>query len=169
MPVRTKELHRNLSRLGVRNSHIILANSFKLPFRVGFQAKYVLIDPPCSNTGVIQTRPEVKWTMTQERIRRLSQVQSSLLLKGSQLVAPGGYAVYSTCSITLDENEHLIRDFLDANPDFILVPTVPKLGIAAYEGFVNCQRLFPHQHDTEGFFIAKLQRLPEPVKQPSGN
>ncbi len=158
MQSRVQEMNRNLRRLGVRNTHVILANSFKLPFREHFQVNFVLVDPPCSNTGVIQTRPEVKWSMTPEKIRRLSVVQSSLLLKGSKLVAPGGFLVYSTCSITLDENEHLIRDFLDANPNFRLIPAQPMLGSAAFEGLADCQRLFPHRNDTEGFFIAKMQR-----------
>jgi 16S rRNA (cytosine967-C5)-methyltransferase len=159
MPLRVKEMARNLIRLGVRNTHVIIANTFKLPLREDFQVKSVLIDPPCSNTGVIQTRPEVKWTMTPEMIRRLTRVQSSMLNEASKRVAPGGFVVYSTCSLTLDENEHVIRNFLDANLDFQLCPTQPQLGSEAFEGFYNCQRLFPHRNDTEGFFIAKLKRV----------
>jgi 16S rRNA (cytosine967-C5)-methyltransferase len=158
MFLRVQELGRNLNRLGVRNTHIIFANSFQLPFRKGFQIDSVLIDPPCSNTGVIQTRPEVKWTMSPDKIRRLQKVQANLLQKGVQLLAPGGFAVYSTCSVSLDENEHLIRDFLAANSDFELVMTEPFLGSEAFEGMVSCQRLFPHTDDTEGFFIAKMRR-----------
>lgn len=158
IPVRTQELKRNLTRLGVRNTHILLANSFKLPFRKDFQVDSVLVDPPCSNTGVIQTRPEVKWTMTPELVRRLTKVQKNLLQTGSQIVAPDGHIVYSTCSITLDENEHLIREFLDTNKDYELVPTKPLLGSPAFEELVYCQRLFPHKQDTEGFFIAKLHK-----------
>ncbi len=160
-PERTNKLVRSLNRLGVRNSHVILANSFKLPFRKDFYADYVLIDPPCSNTGVIQTRPEVKWKLTPEKIHSLQKVQSGLLRAGSRIVAPGGFALYSTCSITLDENESLILDFLANNGDFELVPTLPKIGTEAFENLKDCQRLFPHQHDTEGFFIAKLYRKPE--------
>lgn len=159
MPLRVQEMNRNLLRLGVQNTHVILANTFKLPFREDFQVKSVLVDPPCSNTGVIQTRPEVKWTMTQNKIRRLTRVQSSMLSEASKRVASGGFVVYSTCSLTLDENEHVIRDFLDTNPDFQLLPTHPQLGSEAFEGLDRCQRLFPHRNDTEGFFIAKLKRI----------
>lgn len=157
---RISKLVRSLNRLGVRNSHIILANSFKLPFRKDFYADCVLIDPPCSNTGVIQTRPEVKWRLTPERIRRLQKVQSGLLRAGSQIVAPSGFALYSTCAITVEENEKIILDFLANNGDFELVPTHPQIGTDAFENLKNCQRLFPHKHDTEGFFIAKLHRKP---------
>lgn len=158
IPSRVQEMYRNLHRLGVRNTHVILANSFEAPFRESFQAKYLLVDPPCSNTGVIQTRPEVKWTMAPSKIRALNRVQTSLLNEGSRYVSPGGFIVYSTCSVTLDENEHLIRDFLDRNPSFDLVPTDPQLGSEGFEGFANCQRLFPHRNDTEGFFVAKMQK-----------
>jgi 16S rRNA (cytosine967-C5)-methyltransferase len=162
MPLRVEELTRNLFRLGVQNTHVIFTNSLKPPFRAGFQAKFVLVDPPCSNTGVIQTRPEVKWTMNPDKIRRLSRVQSRLLAMGSKFVEPGGFLVYSTCSLTLDENEHLIRDFLDANPHFDLRPSKPWLGSEGFEGMAACQRLYPHREDTEGFFIAKLQRERKP-------
>ncbi len=60
--------------------------------------------------------------------------------------------------MSLEENEHLIRDFLASNSDFELVLTEPFLGSAAFEGMTSCQRLYPHTDDTEGFFIAKLRR-----------
>jgi 16S rRNA (cytosine967-C5)-methyltransferase len=165
MPLRVQEMKRNLQRLGVRNTHVIFANSFNLPLRTDFRASAVLVDPPCSNTGVIQTRPETKWIVSPENVQQLSRVQSSLLDKGSHLVAPGGHIVYSTCSITLDENEHLIRDFLDGHPSFELVPTEPQIGSVAFEGLTHCQRLFPHREDTEGFFIAKLQRTASTIEK----
>ncbi|MFW9830342.1 MAG: 16S rRNA (cytosine(967)-C(5))-methyltransferase RsmB [Candidatus Thorarchaeota archaeon] len=159
LPLRVMELKRNLVRLGVRNTHVLMANSFRPPFRNGFQGDLVLVDPPCSNTGVIQSRPEVKWTMTLEKIQRLQRVQTSLLRQGSQLVRPGGSIVYSTCSISLEENEQLIKKFLKANADFKLVPTEPWIGSEAFEGLSECQRLYPHRENTEGFFIAKMKRM----------
>jgi 16S rRNA (cytosine967-C5)-methyltransferase len=155
---RALELQRNLLRLGVRNSHIVLASSFQPPFRDAFHADYVLVDPPCSNTGVIQTRPEVKWNITPERIERIQRIQTRLLNNASSLVAPSGYAVYSTCSITLEENEHLVRSFLSGHPDFELAPTEPYLGVTGFGDCGECQRLYPHRQSTEGFFIAKLHR-----------
>jgi 16S rRNA (cytosine967-C5)-methyltransferase len=157
-PPRARELQKNLLRLGVRNSHVILASSFGLPLRDAFHADYVLIDPPCSNTGVIQTRPEVKWNITPERIERIKRIQTRLLNNGSALVAPDGYAIYSTCSITLEENEHLIRDFLSKHPEFELNPTESSIGVTGFGDCRQCLRLFPHQQCTEGFFIARLHR-----------
>ena len=168
-PPRARELQRNLLRLGVRDSHVILASGFGPPFRPAFHADYVLVDPPCSNTGVIQTRPEVKWSITPERIERIQRIQTRLLNNGSDLVAPNGYAIYSTCSITLEENEHLVRDFLAAHPDFKLSPTDPCLGTTGFGDCSQCQRLFPHRHYTEGFFIAKLHRKGSPLGSAKGS
>ena len=155
---RTQELTRNLSRLGVQNSHVLLANSFSLPFRETFGADRVLVDPPCSNTGVIQTRPEAKWIVTLDLVHRLRKVQAGLLTEGSRFVSNDGFLVYSTCSITLIENEQVIQDFLDNHSDFRLIQAEPLVGEKAFAGLTTCQRLLPHRNDTEGFFIAKLQR-----------
>lgn len=168
-PPRARELQRNLLRLGVRNSHVILASSFGPPFRDAFHADYVLVDPPCSNTGVIQTRPEVKWSTTPERIERIQRIQTRLLNNGGNLVAPNGYTIYSTCSITLEENEHLVRDFLSTHPDFELAPTEPCLGATGFGDCSQCQRLFPHRQYTEGFFIAKLHRKGPPLGSTKGS
>jgi 16S rRNA (cytosine967-C5)-methyltransferase len=166
-PLRVKELQRNVLRLGVRNTHTILANSFKLPFRNNFHSDYVLVDPPCSNTGVIQTRPEIKWNMNPELIRRIRGVQKALLQHASHLVAPNGYLIYSTCSITLEENENLINNFLSSHTNFELVKTNPWIGQAAFKDLNDCQRLFPHREDTEGFFVAKLHQ--QATHSPSGS
>ena len=163
--LRTQELSQNLARLGVQNSHVLLANSFSLPFRETFRADCVLVDPPCSNTGVIQTRPEAKWIVTLDLVHRLQKVQSGLLTEGSRFVASNGFLVYSTCSITLIENEQVIQDFLGTHSDFHLIQAEPLIGNEAFAGLTKCQRLLPHRNDTEGFFIAKLQRKALSSKQ----
>ncbi|MFX0168848.1 MAG: transcription antitermination factor NusB [Candidatus Hodarchaeota archaeon] len=157
---RTQELCRNLTRLGVRNTHVLLANSTSLPLRKGFRADRVLVDPPCSNTGVIQTRPEAKWIITEDLVQRLQKIQFGLLQEGSRFVADNGFLIYSTCSITLTENEQLVLKFLENQPKFILVQAEPLVGKEAFIGMTQCQRLFPQHDDTEGFFIAKFQRNP---------
>jgi 16S rRNA (cytosine967-C5)-methyltransferase len=155
---RLREFKKILARLNVRNTHIILTDSHHLPFRQNFRADSVLVDPPCSNTGVIQTRPEVKWGITLESISQMCKIQLALLEQGSTLVAPNGQIVYSTCSISLEENEYVIRNFLAKHSEFETAPTEPWIGTPGFEGFTDCQRLFPHRNDTEGFFIAKLVR-----------
>ncbi len=156
--LRLREFEKVLTRQSVRNTHIILADGMSLPFKEEFRADCVLVDPPCSSTGVLQTRPEVKWGLTLEIVSRMSKIQLALFKQGSKLVASDGHIVYSTCSITKEENEDVIRKFLANNPEFETVPTEPWIGSPAFEGLTNCQRLFPHRNETEGFFIAKMIR-----------
>jgi 16S rRNA (cytosine967-C5)-methyltransferase len=164
---RAIELGKILTRLNVQNTHVILADSLNLPFREKFRADEVLVDPPCSNTGVIQTRPEVKWLITPETITLMHKIQLALLEQACKLTRPNGHIIYSTCSISLEENEYVIRDFLAKHPEFSTIQTEPWIGTPAFEGFTNCQRLFPHRNDTEGFFIAKLIRKPKPAEERS--
>jgi 16S rRNA C967 or C1407 C5-methylase (RsmB/RsmF family) len=76
----------------------------------------------------------------------------------SQKVASGGYLTYSTCSITVEENEMVIERFLKEHPDFHLVEISPELGVPGLRGLTQCRRLYPQLHQCNGFFIAKLQK-----------
>jgi 16S rRNA C967 or C1407 C5-methylase (RsmB/RsmF family) len=76
----------------------------------------------------------------------------------AEKVAPGGFLAYSTCSITLEENEFIIERFLKEHPDFTLVDVTPKIGLPGLHGLTQCQRLYPHIHNCNGFFIAKLKK-----------
>lgn len=80
----------------------------------------VLIDVPCSNTGVIQRKPDIIHRLMPKDFSFLPELQLKLLIQASTFVKPQGLLVYSTCSIDLDENEHLIAKFLKQNPDFSL-------------------------------------------------
>jgi 16S rRNA C967 or C1407 C5-methylase (RsmB/RsmF family) len=73
-------------------------------------------------------------------------------------VKAGGTLVYSTCSITVEENEMLIERFLKTNMGFSLVEITPKIGLPGLRGLDSCQRLYPHIHQCNGFFIARLAR-----------
>ncbi len=158
MPARISELKRNLKRLNVTNAHVILTSGLALPLRNGFQADIVLVDPPCGNTGLIQTRPEIKWNVARNNIQKISRIQKAFLNASAQLVSKSGCIVYSTCSITLDENEYIIHKFLKTHSDFRLTPIEPDFGSPGFQGLSECRRLYPHRDQTEGFFIAKLCR-----------
>lgn len=80
----------------------------------------VLLDVPCSNTGVIQRRVDVRWRLTPEELRRLATLQRSILENASRAVRPGGRLVYSTCSIDAEEDGLLIREFLKEHPEWTL-------------------------------------------------
>lgn len=80
----------------------------------------VLLDVPCSNTGVLARRPEARWRWGPKTRRSLGEVQAALLARGAALVRPGGKLVYSTCSLEPDENNQRVRAFLEAHPQWTL-------------------------------------------------
>jgi 16S rRNA (cytosine967-C5)-methyltransferase len=80
----------------------------------------VLLDAPCSNTGVLRRRPDARWRLSREEIAQAADLQKRLLQKASTLVADNGRLVYSTCSIDASENEELVAAFLASNPQFTL-------------------------------------------------
>lgn len=81
----------------------------------------ILVDVPCSNTGVLAKRPEARWRITPEGMRELARVQSQLLGKSLERLAVGGRLVYSTCSIEPSENEEIVRQVLKSFPGVELV------------------------------------------------
>jgi 16S rRNA C967 or C1407 C5-methylase (RsmB/RsmF family) len=86
----------------------------------------------------------------------MAAVQWNMLSTSALCVREGGHLVYSTCSITLEENEMLIERFLKWHPEFALVDSMPWLGVQGFGGLDECQRLYPQLHDCNGFFVAKL-------------
>jgi 16S rRNA (cytosine967-C5)-methyltransferase len=88
----------------------------------------------------------------------MTDIQWLMINKCAAKVKVGGTLTYSTCSVTVEENENIIQRFLDAHPDFKLVDIEPKLGLPGLCGLEKCRRLYPHIHGSNGFFIAKLQK-----------
>ncbi|MCI7004327.1 MAG: hypothetical protein MR890_02785 [Akkermansia muciniphila] len=112
-------LKANLALLGVEGGEVA-EHDWTQPCpqkRVGaFDA--VLLDVPCSNTGVLQRRVDARWRLTPQEITRLAGVQRRILEEGAKAVAPGGRLVYSTCSIDAEENGAVVRAFAEAHPEF---------------------------------------------------
>ncbi|MCD6443787.1 RsmB/NOP family class I SAM-dependent RNA methyltransferase [Candidatus Bathyarchaeota archaeon] len=148
---------REVSRMGVSNAYLVLTDASRAP-PLKLEADLVLIDPPCSGTGVFHRNPSIKWRMDLKDVRKFSELQLSMLLSYADLVKPGGHIVYSTCSITVEENEMVVEKFLNLNPDFEIVPLTGVIGEPGLRGFKECRRLYPHLHGCNGFFIAKLVR-----------
>ncbi|GFR41255.1 hypothetical protein Agub_g1930 [Astrephomene gubernaculifera] len=85
----------------------------------------VLLDAPCTGTGVLSKRADLRWRRTPEHLEQLAALQGELLRAAAQLVAPGGVLVYSTCSIEEEENQLQVRSFLERHPEFELEPATP--------------------------------------------
>jgi 16S rRNA (cytosine967-C5)-methyltransferase len=116
----------------------------------------VLVDAPCSGTGTIRHNPEIRYLLRPDDFAKLAAKQRAILRNASCLVRRGGQLIYSTCSIQTEENEDVIRGFLQESPAFSLrQPGVPGR-LLTDDGFA---RTFPHRDSTDGFFIAVLDRL----------
>ena len=91
-------------------------------------------------------------------MENMAAVQWQMINNCAEKVASKGFLAYSTCSITVEENEMIIERFLKEHQDFSLVEIEPKIGLPGLHGLTQCQRLYPHIHQCNGFFIAKLQK-----------
>jgi 16S rRNA (cytosine967-C5)-methyltransferase len=127
---------------------------FPLPFNG--EADVIILDPPCTSTGVFAKLPAAKWRLTPKSIEKMTEIQWQMINNCAEKVKAGGVLAYSTCSVTVEENEMLIERFLKAHPEFSLAEIQPKMGLPGLRGLEKCQRLYPHVHRSNGFFIAKL-------------
>ncbi len=117
---RLQLLKENCSRMGVQNAFLICgdASEHRVPFQCAFDR--VLIDAPCSNTGVLSRRVEARWRLKEEDIGKMAALQYSILKTGATRLKPNGFLVYSTCSIEPEENQDVIKKFLSNEPQFCL-------------------------------------------------
>lgn len=153
---RTRIWKREIERMGVRIATPIVGDAYNpLPFHK-VEADLVVLDPPCTSTGVFSRTPSAKWRLSKRSIRKMAAIQWEMLNNCAELVKKGGTLVYSTCSITVEENETLIERFLKLKPEFTQVETKPRIGLPGLRGQTCSQRLYPHIHECNGFFIAKL-------------
>ncbi|MBA2340358.1 MAG: 16S rRNA (cytosine(967)-C(5))-methyltransferase RsmB [Pyrinomonadaceae bacterium] len=115
----------------------------------------VLVDAPCTGTGTLRRNPEIRWRITERNVAELSGIQKRILAQASKHVRAGGRLVYSTCSVEREENEEVVKAFLDKHNDFAVLPrAVP----ANFRTGFGAARTWPHRHDTDGFFIVALER-----------
>lgn len=120
----------------------------------------VLIDAPCSGTGIIRRKPEIALRFSEERLKELTGIQYDLLKKAAGLLKTGGRIVYVTCSLLPDENENLIERFLNENEEFSQLNAYEILqqrGVSL-SGDTFFLRLIPSEHGTDGFTAAVLQK-----------
>lgn len=152
--IRADRLHRveeNCRRLGISIVRPTLVSARGEDVPPGpFDA--VLVDVPCSNTGVLGKRPEARWRIDESQIHELTRQQRALLIAACQRLNPGGRVVYSTCSIEPEENDAIVRSVLEAVPDMTLV----------------CQRHHVPGRPADGGYLACLRRADGSVPQRAG-
>jgi len=148
---------KEMRRLRVKIGEPIIADS-EQPLPLRNAADIVILDAPCSNTGVFGKSPAAKWSIEMKTIGRMAAVQARMIENCAKHVELGGKLLYTTCSITTEENELVIERFLKRYPEFKLTDTGLKFGLPGLRGQLLCRRLYPHLHRCNGFFIAKLER-----------
>jgi 16S rRNA (cytosine967-C5)-methyltransferase len=122
----------------------------------------VLVDAPCSGTGTWRRNPDARWRAQEPGVDALLPLQAGILASAARLAKPGGRLVYATCSLLTEENEAQVAAFLDAHPDFHVLPlseAAPQVAGSAHPDYLS---LTPARHDTDGFFAAVMQREAAP-------
>ncbi len=132
------------------------------------QADLVLVDAPCSGSGVWRRRPETAHNLTEDEVARLHTLQTEILARAARLVKPGGLLAYATCSILPDENEQTADAFEARHPEFkprpiaeaVQVPQITAEGAKALAGLAQGHRLrlSPAASHTDGFFVSLYRR-----------
>lgn len=156
-------LRRDARRLGLTNITTAVRDaSAPLADLVAERAfDRVLVDAPCSGVGALRRNPDARWRVTPSDVGKLADAQRAILVQAATCLRPGGTLVYSTCTLLPEENEGVVNTFLSERNDFRLAPREslpPHLAPAIDEhGFLRC---LPQRDDTDGFFAARLERLP---------
>ncbi|MHA1268687.1 MAG: methyltransferase domain-containing protein [Candidatus Helarchaeota archaeon] len=149
-----ERIKQNLKRLGVKNVELLKKDSTKLE---GYEADKILIDPPCSALG---TRPKLADFTTQKDIENFAKYQKQFIKSALKNIKSRGIIVYSTCTLSLEENEMNI-DYMIKKFNCKLINQPIFIGSHGFSSFVNykmtlTQRFSPSKHSCPGFFIAKL-------------
>lgn len=167
---RAKGLIGNIHRLGAKNTIICNYDAREFPKVIGGFDR-VLLDAPCSGTGVIAKDPSVKTNKTEKDFMMLPHLQKQLLLAAIDSVdhasKTGGYIVYSTCSVTVEENEQVVQYALSKRPNVRLVETGLTFGVEGFTSYMGKQfdakmkltrRFYPHAYNVDGFFVSKFRK-----------
>src|SRR5712691_2709567 len=144
-------------RLGVKIASPLIGDASNLGLNSDFDL--VIVDPPCTGTGILDRNPRMKWHLSPKLVQKFSLLQSRMLEESSQYARPGGRVLYCTCSLTLEENELVLSKFLSAHVDFETRPILEDYGTPGLRGQTNCRRFYPHRDRTAGYFIARLEHL----------
>lgn len=154
---RLEEIRPRLRRSGAQNVRIMEPDQYRSR-REKLLGTFdgVLIDAPCSGTGVLRRNPGARLTLDEEMIERVTKLQREILDEYSGLVKPGGVLLYATCSLLREENESQAEWFLAKNSGWKIEPAAVPESMRSEEGYLHC---YPHRHGTDGFFGVLLRRV----------
>jgi len=143
VPEKLEATRKRAARAGADIIETRLIDTTKVVKRMAGTADRVLIDAPCSGTGVLRRNPDIPWHLSEGGLQELLETQRSILRLHSRLLKPGGRLVYATCSVLNEEGPEQVRAFIEEQPEFVLVETWSTL---------------PGEQDGDGFYAAVLTR-----------
>jgi 16S rRNA (cytosine1407-C5)-methyltransferase len=167
---RLKTLVFNLERMNVVNAGVIHSKGEVLSRFFQNHFDKILVDAPCSGLGIMQKKNEISNWWTKEKAEQLSELQYRLLLSALKMVKVGGEIVYSTCTLSVEENEFVIDKLLKKFPIKLLPVTLPVISHNAFtqfqgeqfdESLKHAQRIIPWEVNSEGFFVVKILKEDE--------
>ena len=159
------------ARSGLSNVHpaVIAHERDERVKRLSGKIDRVLVDAPCTGMGTLRRNPDLKWRQTEKAVEEMAVIQASILQSAARLLKSGGRLVYATCSVLPQENEAIAKAFSEANPEFTPMDVGAVLTELKVEGAATlCSggenglrylRLWPHRHQTDGFFAAVWQKV----------
>ena len=167
---RLDALKPRMARSGLSNIHpaAIAHERDERIKRLAGKIDRVLVDAPCSGLGTLRRNPDLKWRQSAKAVQELVVKQAAILDSAARLLKPGGRLVYATCSILPQENEAIAEAFTAAHPDFVPLDAGEVLSQLKVEQAASlCSggetgtaylRMWPHRHQTDGFFAAVWTR-----------
>lgn len=163
---RLEKLKENFERLGLKEPKIMVGDVVEKIKDLGIKSfDKILIDAPCTGTGVIRKHPDIKWARSEKDFDEIPKRQLRLLEGLSPYIKKGGIIVYATCSLEPEENEKVIESFLEKHREFKIDPPLPVLKKYCGENIKELisedlyLKTFPHKHNLDGFFAVRLKRV----------
>lgn len=144
-------------RLGVRNNIASISDAMKVDESKINVFDFVLCDVPCSGMGIVRRKPEIKYKK-KEDLQDLPNIQYNILKNASKYVKDKGTIIYSTCTIFKDENEDVIKRFLENNKDFCM-EEIKDLDFLNYNKDNKYINILPNKEEMDGFFICRLKKI----------
>lgn len=159
---RLENLKKRARRSGIHNVRVQALAPSDLPQNLLGQMDAILIDAPCSGTGVLRRNPDAKWKITPETVSELAAKQHAIIAHYARLLKRGGRLVYATCSLLAEENEKIVESFLNESESFRAsnaAAILQRYGLAHLaEG--SFMKLLPQRHGCDGFFAAVMEKIP---------
>ncbi|TFG24716.1 MAG: RsmB/NOP family class I SAM-dependent RNA methyltransferase, partial [Promethearchaeota archaeon] len=164
---RIPALELNIRRMGITNSIVVNIDAINIE-KLKIKPDKILLDAPCTGEGLVRQDISRKKSKSLNDIKKMANVQKKLLIAGLKILKPNGQLLYSTCSIGPEENELIVNHVLKNNSNFSIAKIPNQYGVNGLTKVYGnvlmnelqfSQRLYPHIHDTIGFYFCVIKKL----------